>query len=420
MGQIIALAAKDLRLLLRDKTGFFFTFFWPLIYAIFFGFVFSGFGETPRGMRIAIVDEDGTERSRAFVATLDESPELDVIRTTREEATALVRRGKCTAYLVLPPGFGQSRERMFWGEVPELEMGTDPSRAAEAGMLQGVLAKYAYQSIQDAFADPQVMRKQLDKARAELPNDGSIDPALRSALLALFDEFDRLMDVTPREQRTFRGWEPFKVKSVDVAVKWEGPKRAFDYTFPQAIMWGMLACTATFGISLVTERTGGTLMRLRTAPLSRWRILAGKGAACFVMTTGIAVLLLAVGIVGFHIRPSSYPLLALAVLCSSLCFMGIMMFLSVLGRTERSAAGIGWAALMIMSMFGGGMLPLFIMPSWMRAVSNFSPMKWAVYSLEGSIWRGLSVGELLVPFGILLGVGAAFFAVGARAFRWLE
>jgi ABC-2 type transport system permease protein len=387
---------------------------------VFFGFIFSGFGETPHGMRIAIADEDGTERSRAFVKMLDDSPELDVVSAGRQEAVDLVRRGKCTAYLVLPPGFGESREHMFQRQAPELQMGTDPSRAAEAGMLKGVLAKYAYQSIQDAFTDPKEMRKQLDEARAELPNDASMDPELRRALLRMFDEMNRVMDASPPEQRGLRGWEPFKVKSVDVAVQWEGPKRAFDYTFPQAIMWGMLACTATFSVSLVTERRGGTLMRLRTAPLSRWRILAGKGAACFVMTAGIAVLLLAIGVVGFRIRPSSYPLLALAVLCSSLCFCGIMMFLSVLGRTERSAGGIGWAVLMIMSMFGGGMLPLFIMPSWMRAISYFSPIRWGVYSLEGSIWRGLSAGDLLVPCGMLVGVGAAFFAVGARAFRWTD
>ena len=33
MNAILALAIKDLRLLFRDKVGFFFTFFFPLLYA---------------------------------------------------------------------------------------------------------------------------------------------------------------------------------------------------------------------------------------------------------------------------------------------------------------------------------------------------------------------------------------------------
>jgi len=40
MRETIAIALKDLRLLLRDKAGFFFVFFFPLLIAIFFGTVF--------------------------------------------------------------------------------------------------------------------------------------------------------------------------------------------------------------------------------------------------------------------------------------------------------------------------------------------------------------------------------------------
>ena len=42
MKSILALAGKDLRLLVRVKSGLFFTFVWPIIVAILFGFVFSG------------------------------------------------------------------------------------------------------------------------------------------------------------------------------------------------------------------------------------------------------------------------------------------------------------------------------------------------------------------------------------------
>lgn len=44
MRKVLALAGKDLRLLIRDRAGFFFVFFFPLLYAIFFGFIFSGGG----------------------------------------------------------------------------------------------------------------------------------------------------------------------------------------------------------------------------------------------------------------------------------------------------------------------------------------------------------------------------------------
>jgi len=57
------------------------------------------------------------------------------------------------------------------------------------------------------------------------------------------------------------------------------------------------------------------------------------------------------------------------------------------------------------------------MPPWMRSVSHFSPIKWGILALEGGIWRHFSVTEMLLPCGILLGLGAAFFALGVLMLR---
>jgi len=96
-------------------------------------------------------------------------------------------------------------------------------------------------------------------------------------------------------------------------------------------------------------------------------------------------------------------------------FVGLMMLISTLGRTHQTVAGAGWALLLVMSMTGGGMIPLIAMPSWMQSVSNFSLVKWGVLAIEGAIWRGFSWNEMLVPVSILLAVGAIAFLVGARA-----
>ena len=41
MNALFALAAKDIRLLLRNRGALFFTMGWPLLVAIFFGMVFA-------------------------------------------------------------------------------------------------------------------------------------------------------------------------------------------------------------------------------------------------------------------------------------------------------------------------------------------------------------------------------------------
>jgi hypothetical protein len=89
---------------------------------------------------------------------------------------------------------------------------------------------------------------------------------------------------------------------------------------------------------------------------------------------------------------------------------------SVLGRTETAVAGAGWGLFIIMAMLGGGMVPLIAMPGWMRQLSSASPVKWAILSLEGAIWRDFTLMEMMLPAGILVGVGVVTFAAGVRIF----
>ncbi|MBN1356715.1 ABC transporter permease [bacterium] len=134
----------------------------------------------------------------------------------------------------------------------------------------------------------------------------------------------------------------------------------------------------------------------------------------------IGVGLFLIATLWFELQPNSLIHLGMAVVSASLGFVGIMMLLAVLGKTERAAGGIGWAILLMMSMIGGGMIPLFIMPGWMRSVSHISPVKWAMLAMEGAIWRQYTFMEMPVPCGILLAVGLGCFVIGVTAFQWIQ
>jgi ABC-2 type transport system permease protein len=422
MREMLALAGKDLRLLLRDKAGTFFVFFFPLLYAIFFGVVFSGGGENGSSIPIAVVDEDNTAGSIKFDSTLAQAAELQIQFTARENAVSLVRGGKRAAYVVLTKGFGLASERMFWGDPAKVEIGLDPSRKAEAGMLQGVLTRYFMEGFTANFSDPSKMTSHL-KESVEAMNSAPVkeraywSPLAKSLqqMQEFFAQPEPAKDTAAGQSGT-KGWEPLKVEVSDVAVKKEGPKNYFEVTFPQAVLWGLIGCAAAFGIALVVERTRGTLVRLRMAPISRRTILAGKAIACFTANVAVSVLLIAVAMLIFKVRPYSLPLLGLALFSASLCFTGIMMLLSVLGKTEASASGVGWAMLTVMAMLGGGMIPLFFMPTWMRFVGNFSPAKWVIVTVEGAVWRGFSTPTMLGHCAVLVAIGLAFFVVGATIF----
>jgi ABC-2 type transport system permease protein len=178
-------------------------------------------------------------------------------------------------------------------------------------------------------------------------------------------------------------------------------------------VWALVGVASAFAVGIVKERADGTFYRLKIAPVSRAQLILGKGIACFLSCVIVISFLLMVGRLGFGLHIGNLALTALAVVSASICFVGVVMTLSVLGKSEQATAGSGRAILILFSMFGGGMVPLFMMPSWMQAASSLSPAKWAVVALEGSIWRGFTFAEMLTPCLILIAIGVVGFAIGS-------
>ena len=126
MGTVLALAQKDLRILLRQRAAVFFSLVWPLLVAVLFGIIFAGPGETPSKIRIAVVDEDGTSGSADFAARLRKNTNFETAAAGRDDAARLVRQGKQTAAIVITSGFGDASERVFYGSPPKLEKWQSP------------------------------------------------------------------------------------------------------------------------------------------------------------------------------------------------------------------------------------------------------------------------------------------------------
>lgn len=76
-----------------------------------------------------------------------------------------------------------------------------------------------------------------------------------------------------------------------------------------------------------------------------------------------------------------------------------------------------WVVMMPLAMIGGGTIPLIAMPPWLLLASNVSPFKWAIYAIEGAVWRDLSLAESLPALAILLGIAAVCMTLGVVIMR---
>jgi ABC-2 type transport system permease protein len=390
MRAIYALGMKDLTLLFRKKGALFFALVWPLLVSIMFGLIFGGSGPRPMRIGVALADEDRSASSQEFVTQFSSRAGIDAVRVTRQQALDEVRLGRRVAAIILPTGFGEAQDRMragvFSGASPRVEIGIDPSRQNEAGILQSLLFEQATRPL----------RQLLTATTGATFTDGNGGGAGAGAA---------------------RGWQPLELVRQDVTRQSSGPRNGFEITFVQGMMWGLIGCAMTFAIGLVAERTHGTFVRLQMAPVTAAQLLGGKALACFITLLLMQALLLTIGTLFFGLRITSPLMLASAMLSASTAFVGVMMLVASLGRTEEAASGAGWAIMMPLAMLGGAMIPLIVMPAWMITVSHASPIKWAVLALEGAIWRGFTPADMMLPCGILLTVGLVCFAAGSRALQ---
>ena len=429
MTQIFKMAMKDLKILFRDKMGAFFIVVFPILMGLFFGLMMGGnSGGERAAMKVAIVDQDNSEISGKFVESLKSNDSVEIELEEFDAARDSVRRGSRVGMIVLPEGFGETAG-VFWQQPPEIQVGMDPSRSAEAGMLQGFIMESIGGLAGQRLNNPAEFRPLIDDSIEQIETAEDMNPIQKQLLKTMLGGFNAIVDSMDQlqgqgndgaENSGQANFQFANIKSLDITREIDPNSQSgqlkkmrsqWDISFPQAMMWGVMGCVAGFAISIARERTLGTMLRLQVAPLTRFHILAGKALACFLTVVGVIGFLTVFGVV-LGMKPASYPKLAIAAACVAFCFVGIMMTMSVLGKTEQSVSGSGWAINMVMAMFGGCMIPVMFMPQFIQTFSVLSPIKWAILALEGAIWRDFSVNEMLMPCGILLGVGVLGIAIG--------
>jgi ABC-2 type transport system permease protein len=166
----------------------------------------------------------------------------------------------------------------------------------------------------------------------------------------------------------------------------------------------LLFAMANLGVEMLLERQRGLWKRLRSAPVSRLTLLAGKAASGAIISLMILLVCFAFAMIvfGVRIQGSVVGFLAISVACAMM------------------ARGITTLAVLMMVMLGGAWVPSFVFPAWLQQFTLVVPVRWAVDGLDAMTWRGIGLRGAVMPALILLGFAAAFSVVAASRFRWEE
>jgi ABC-2 type transport system permease protein len=171
-------------------------------------------------------------------------------------------------------------------------------------------------------------------------------------------------------------------------------------------------------ITMLRERTTGTLERLMTMPLAKLDLLLGYGIAFGLLSTVQATLVAAVAIVllGLEVQGSVAAVIGFTVL-NALLGMSMGLFLSAFARSEFQAMQFMPAFLMPQLVLCGLLIPRERMARPLEVVSDYLPMTYAYDALARLSATAAFEASLALDAAVLVGVTVLALAVGAATLR---
>jgi ABC-2 type transport system permease protein len=183
-------------------------------------------------------------------------------------------------------------------------------------------------------------------------------------------------------------------------------------------LFPFIAMFLVTSITMLRERTTGTLERLMTMPLAKLDLLLGYGLAFALVAAVQATLVsvLAFGLLDLHVAGPRALVVALAV-ANAVLGMALGLFLSAFARTEFQAVQFMPAVVFPQLLLCGLFVAREDMAEGLEVAARFLPLTYAYDALDRVTRRGLVDAGLAADAGVVLGVTLVALALGAATLR---
>ncbi|HST31743.1 MAG TPA: ABC transporter permease [Chthoniobacterales bacterium] len=419
----LALIRKDLKLFLRDRRAVVVGLLVPIVCGSFFGYLFGGHKgivETSK-VPVLVMDQDESEISRALVSELAAEKNLAVQQSTLEAARDAVRKGKATAAIIIPKGFGAEAGRALFRRTTKPEIGLlyDPSHNVEFSMVKGILTGAVMQSVSREMFRGRSGLEMVNQSLVQLEN-ADLPPDDKTALLHLLTGVKEWNERQGNSTTLGGGLStPYETRDEAITSGKNVEYNGYAHSFAGMGVQFILFMGLDVGITLLMLRQSGLWQRLRAAPLSRATLLGSRAISAALIAGFILFVLFAFArlVFGVHIQGSFAGFLGI---CAAFCLMtaafGLMV--AALGETVEATRGYSILATLVMVMLGGAWVPTFVFPEWLQKLTVIIPTRWAIDGFDGMTWRGLGFSSALAPIAVLLLFTLLFGTLAVMRFRW--
>ena len=363
--RLLAMARKEVLHLRRDSRSLLLAFLLPTLLVVLFGYAITWDVED---IRTAVLDLDGSSRSRELIDAFEASGYFTVVRRLARQGQVedVLDRGEALVVIVLPPDFARDLDGGRSAALQILVDGSDANSATIAlGYAQGIVRSFSSDVLLAGAERPPTVRAETRVwYNEELLSRNMIVPGLVAVIMMIIAAM---------------------LTSLTIAREWER----------------------------------GTMEQLVSTPVHRFEVVLGKLLPYVAIGVIDVVLVSLVGVLLFDVpfrgSPSILMILSLAFIVGAL---GLGMFISAVARSQLLATQLAMILTFLPAfLLSGFMFAIDVMPPALQAITYLIPARYFLVVTRGVFLKGVGV-EVLATEGLLMIAFAVLGLYGAtRAFR---
>ncbi|MDW4549636.1 ABC transporter permease [Defluviimonas sp. D31] len=368
LGRLIALLAKEVIQMRRDRITFAMMLGIPLIQLVLFGFAINS---DPKGLPAALVAPTQDRYTRAMVTALELTGYYRFTHpaASAAEAEALITRGEVAFVVTVPSDFGRRVER---GDHPQILIeadATDPSVASGAISTLGTVAAEA------------LLRESGGEAAAAEASAAGIEVVVHERY---------------------------------------NPEGITQYNIVPGLLGVILQMTMVMmtSMALTREIERGTMENLLSMPATPLEIMLGKvlpylgvGAVQVTVVLVAAKLIFDVPFVG------ALPLLLLGVFVFVAALVILGYLISTASRTQMQAMQLTFFFFLPSLLLSGFMFPYRGMPHWAQVLGEIFPLTHFLRLIRAVMLKGADHAGVAQPMAALILFVLGLSALALMRFR---
>lgn len=357
---MLAITKASLRSIFRSPSAVIFSFVFPFVFIVVFGFVGSGGGAPV----FRIVLHKDCDTSNALFEAVKTNSQLRIVRFADEkELRANLLKGKIAGVLNI------SKTNV---EVPAYQYAISTTTAS-------------------ADKWPQLV-----------------------SLLANIN--NQVSDQVYNNRSTYSVLQTVKEEKVREYT-------TIDFILPGQLGFSLLS-SGVFGVAFMFFSLRNTLVlkRFFATPISRTHIVLGEGLArvLFQMLTAIVIILAGYFLFNFTLINGFTTLLEMLVLSfiGLVVFMGLGFIVSGLAKSESTIPPFANLLTLPQFLLGGTFFSVDVFPKWLQPISNSLPLTHLNTAMRAVAFEGQSLWDVKGEIGILLLWGVVVYTVAVKVFKW--